>query len=73
MRRSFYQYIKTMRDPYKKDDMTLLANAIDKDGAFPKHSTQYNELSDYLEMNGDYVISMDVFDKVYQMYEDNNK
>lgn len=62
-----------MRDPYKKDDMTLLANAIDKDGTFPKHSTQYNELSDYLEMNGDYVISMDVFDKVYQMYEDNNK
>ncbi len=73
MRRSFYHYVKTLRDPYKKDDITLFANAVDNDGTFPKHSTAYEEISSYLEMNGDYVVSMDVFDKVFQMYQDNNK
>jgi len=73
MRRSFYQYVKTLRDPYKKDDITLFANAVDHDGTFPKHSSSYDELSGYLEMNGDYVVSMDVFDEVFQLYKDNNK
>lgn len=73
MRRSFYHYVRTLRDPYLKDDITLFANAVDQDGTFPKQSINYDELSDYLEMNGDYVVSMDVFDKVFQMYKDNNK
>lgn len=73
MRRSFYHYVRTLRDPYKKDDITRFANAVDHDGTFPKQSSDYNELSDYLEMNGDYVVSMEVFDEVFQMYKDNNK
>ncbi|MFO8070011.1 MAG: YozE family protein [Alkalibacterium sp.] len=73
MRRSFYHYVKTLRDPYKKDEMTLFANAVDKDGTFPKQSKSYDEISNYLEMNGDYVVSMDIFDKVFRSYEENNK
>lgn len=73
MRRSFYHYVKTLQDPYKKDDITLFANSIDKDGSFPKQSESYDELSSYLEMNVDYIKSMGIFDEIFQNYLDNNK
>lgn len=73
MRRSFYHYVKTLRDPNKKDEITLFANAVDKDGSFPKQSEDYDELSRYLEIDVDYVESMSVFDNIFQDYLDNNK
>lgn len=68
MRRSFYHYVKTLRDPYKKDEVTLFANAVDKDGSFPKQSESYDEISRYLEIDADYIDSMSVFDEVFQDY-----
>lgn len=73
MRRSFYHYVKTLRDPYKKDDITLFANAVDEDGSFPKQSEEYGEISDYLELNADYIRSMTVFDHLFQEYSETNK
>lgn len=73
MRRSFYHYVKTLRDPYKKDEVTLFANAVDKDGSFPKHSESYDEISRYLEIDADYIDSMSVFDEVFQDYLNDNK
>ncbi|EXJ22603.1 hypothetical protein ADIAL_2189 [Alkalibacterium sp. AK22] len=73
MRRSFYHYVKTLRDPYKKDSATLFANAVSDDGAFPKQSSDYAELSDYLELSADYVESMLVFDQLFQDYTEKNK
>lgn len=72
MRRSFYHYVKTLRDPYKKDSVTLFANAVDRDGSFPKQSEDYDELSRYLEVEADYVDSMSVFDEVFLDYVDKN-
>ncbi|WP_080146434.1 YozE family protein [Marinilactibacillus piezotolerans] len=72
MRRSFYHYLMTQRDPNKKDDITLFANAVEKDGSFPKHSEQYDEISAYLELNGHYLPSMDVFDEAWNYYKENN-
>lgn len=73
MRRSFYHYVKTLRDPFKKDDITLFANAVDEDGSFPKQSEDYTEISDYLELNAEYVSSMTIFDQVFQEYSETNK
>lgn len=73
MRRSFYHYVKTLRDPHKKDEVTLFANSVDNDSSFPKQSEDYDELSRYLEIDVDYVDSMSVFDEVFQDYLDNNK
>lgn len=73
MRRSFYHYVKTLRDPYKKDEVTLFANSVDEDGSFPKQSEDYTEISDYLELNAEYVNSMTVFDQVFQEYSETNK
>lgn len=49
-----------------------LADSIAKDSQFPKHSENYHELSSYLEMNGDYLKDMTVFDVLWEKYRENN-
>lgn len=70
METSFYKYLMTERDPHKKDDITLFANAAFNDRIFPKQSEDYDEVSRHLEMNGDYLPSMTIFDKAWQQYID---
>lgn len=72
MEMSFYQYLMTERDPHKKDDITLFANEAFKDRIFPKQSEDYDEISTHLEMNGDYLPSMVVFDEAWQIYIENH-
>ena len=71
MEKSFYQYLMTERDPYKKDDITLFANEAFNDRIFPKQSEDYEEVSQHLEMNADYLPSMLIFDEAWQRYIDN--
>lgn len=72
MTRSFYHYILTLRDPNKKDEITLLANHIGEDINFPKHSIVYGEISDYLEIDTSYLANMDIFDHAWSLYLDTN-
>jgi uncharacterized protein YozE (UPF0346 family) len=60
----------THRDPKKKENITLFANAAEKDGSFPKQSEDYDEISAYLEFNGQYLPSMQVFDEAWQLYQE---
>ena len=39
---------------------------------FPKHSSSYEEISNYLELNVDYLPSMDIFDEAWEKYLENN-
>ena len=66
---SFYQYLMTERDPYKKDDITLFANEAFSDRTFPKQSEDYDEVSRHLEMNGDYLPSLTIFDEAWEIYQ----
>ncbi len=38
------------------------------DQAFPKQETDFEKLSNYLELNAGYLPSMSVFDQAYNMY-----
>jgi len=69
MEMSFYQYLMTERDPYKKDEITLFANEAFHDGLFPKQSEDYDEVSRHLEMNADYLPSMMIFDEAWERYQ----
>lgn len=71
MRKSFYHYILTCRGS-KNILEDQLADAIAKDIQFPKHSENYHELSSYLEMNGDYLKDMTVFDMIWEKYVEIN-
>ncbi|MGY3778144.1 YozE family protein [Isobaculum melis] len=68
MRRSFYHYLMTQRDPHKKDAITLFANDAYLDVSFPKQSESYLELTHYLEISVDYLPSMTIFDEAWEAY-----
>lgn len=72
MRQSFYLFILTYKDPYKKDAQTKFANHVAEDLSFPKQSTDYHELADYLELSGEYVPYMAVFDELFEVYKERN-
>lgn len=72
MNRSFYHYLMTLRGGKSSDALSTFATEAGKDIQFPKHSTSYEEISDYLEMNVDYLPSMDMFDKAWDHYLENN-
>lgn len=67
--KSFYEYLQTHRQPKIMDDITKFAYDAFQDHSFPKHSTDYQEISHYLEMNGDYLDSMTIFDETWEMYQ----
>ncbi|WP_099353014.1 YozE family protein [Fredinandcohnia onubensis] len=69
MGKSFYHYIVKFRTAKAKDDISQFANDIYLDHSFPIYSKDYNELSSYLELNGQYLKSMSIFDKAWDLYE----
>lgn len=73
MRRSFYHYLMTLRGHNPHDPVEAFADAASVDPMFPKHTEDYHELADYLELNVNYLPSMDLFDQVYEQYRENNK
>jgi len=73
MTRSFYHYLMTERDPQKKDLLTQFANDVQYDGSFPKQSADYDEISQYLELNGTYLSSMTIFDEAWEKYQNQNQ
>ena len=72
MRRSFYHYLMTMRGP-DRDDVERFSNHVFLDSDFPKQTSYYETLSHYLETSVDYLTNMDIFDRVYADYLENNR
>jgi uncharacterized protein YozE (UPF0346 family) len=68
MRKSFYHFLMKYRHSEPKDAISRFANDAFKDHSFPKTSEDYHELSSYLEMNGQYLDSMTVYDEAWQLY-----
>lgn len=64
----FYTFLMKYRQPKEIDSITIFANHAFLDHSFPKQSIDYDEISRYLEMNGDYLESMAVFDAVWDIY-----
>ena len=70
MRESFYRYLMTQKNPDSSEVIAQFANNAFHDQAFPKQATDYEELSNYLELNGNYLPEMAIFDEAYQAYLD---
>ncbi|HWO98248.1 MAG TPA: YozE family protein [Bacillus sp. (in: firmicutes)] len=67
--KSFYHYMMKYRHNKEGDPIGELARGAYQDHSFPKSSTDYHEISSYLEMNGHYLESMSVFDQAWDMYK----
>lgn len=69
MKPTFYEYIRRFVDYDANDPMSRLANAIQKDIAFPKQSKDFEELSNYLEHNVEYGKLLVIFDDAWRDYQ----
>lgn len=68
MYKSFYHFLMKYRHPKPKDDISRFANNAYEDHSFPKNSEDYDEVSSYLEFNGQYLESMSIFDEAWEIY-----
>ncbi|WP_353990332.1 YozE family protein [Pediococcus argentinicus] len=68
MHKTFYQYLMTQRNPESSEEVANFANNAFFDQSFPKQSKDFEELSQYLELNGNYLHNMSVFDLAWQQY-----
>ncbi|NVO87115.1 YozE family protein [Lactobacillus rhamnosus] len=69
MHRTFYEYLMTLRNPNDHSEVAEFAKNAFLDQSFPKHEKDYHLLSDYLELNGNYLPTMAIFDETYRDYE----
>jgi uncharacterized protein YozE (UPF0346 family) len=66
--RSFYHFMMTYRGKIKADDESRLADWMFGDHNFPKHSSSYHEVSEYLEWNIPFTSALSVFDSLWEEY-----
>lgn len=67
---SFYSFLMTLRDHNSTDEVVQFANNAEFDSSFPRQEQDYEKLSEYLELNATYLVSMTIFDRAYQMYQE---
>lgn len=67
--KSFYQYLMTERNPKSTEAVAQFANNAFYDQSFPKQSTDYDEISEYLEENARYLPSMTIFDDAWMDFQ----
>ena len=66
---TFYEYIKRFVDPKAEEPISLLANIINQDQSFPKHSSKFDEISDYIEHSVAYTNLVKYFDEAWTQYQ----
>ncbi|MFD3450028.1 YozE family protein [Microbacteriaceae bacterium 4G12] len=67
MNKSFYHYMMKHRDGNLKNIMSQFSHILYEDHSFPKQSSNYDEISSYLELSG-LLTSMTIFDEAWEQY-----
>ncbi|WP_338469543.1 YozE family protein [Niallia sp. XMNu-256] len=68
MAESFYHFLMRYRHPKPNDEIHVFANEAYHDHSFPKTSSDYHQISSYLELNGTYLNNMRIFDEAWELY-----
>lgn len=71
MHQTFYEFLMTKRDSQAHDEISNFAKNVFLDHSFPKQSKNYHEITEYLELNGNYLVSMDIFDDAWKEFGEN--
>ena len=58
----------TYRGKSRPDEQSRLAEHIFHDHDFPKYSTDYDEISDYLEWTSPFQNALTLFDELWDVY-----
>ena len=66
---TFYQFLLTHRGEVTPTEKGRLAEWAFHDFGFPKYSTRYDEISEYLELNSPFPEALQVFDELWELYK----
>lgn len=69
MRKSFYSWLMTQRDPKSTAPVAVLADLVFDDMTFPKHTDDFEIISRYLEMEADFSFNLGQFDVIWEDYQ----
>ncbi|MFC4387609.1 YozE family protein [Gracilibacillus marinus] len=70
--KSFHQYMMRYRGNKHVNNEKKLAEWMFHDHDFPKYSTDYDEISSYLEWNIPFSEAISTFDKCFEQYLEDN-
>ncbi len=68
MRRSFYAWLMTQRNPKSNEPVAILADLAFEDLSFPKHTDDFDEVSRYLEDGASFSFNLGQFDQIWEEY-----
>ena len=68
MRKSFYTWLMTERNPKSHSPKANLADLAFEESAFPKHTDDFDQVSRFLEENASFSFNMGDFDRIWQEY-----
>ncbi|HEM6121479.1 TPA: YozE family protein [Streptococcus suis] len=68
MRRSFYSWLMTQRNPKSNAPVAILADYAFEEIDFPKQSDDFDEVSRFLEESASFAFSMSDFDIIWEEY-----
>lgn len=68
MRRSFYSWLMTQRNPKSNAPVAILADYAFEEIDFPKQSDDFDEVSHFLEESASFAFSMSDFDSIWEEY-----
>ena len=65
---SFYTFLMKYRAYKEVYDITKLANLVYEDSTFPKQSSDFDEISSYLETHANFAFNLSLFDEIWEQY-----
>ena len=65
---SFYIFLMKHRAYKEIDAITKLANLVYDDTTFPKQSSNFDEISSYLETHANFAFNLSTFDEILELY-----
>ncbi|MCS4488694.1 YozE family protein [Streptococcus sciuri] len=68
MRKSFYTWLMTQRNAKTTSATSQLAGFVFEETTFPKHSTDFETISRYLEDEASFSFNLSDFDKIWEEY-----
>ena len=69
MRKSFYTWLMTERNPKSNAPKAILADLAFHESAFPKHTDDFDEVSRYLEEHASFSFNLGDFDAIWEEYQ----
>lgn len=68
MRKSFYTWLMTERNPKSNGPVAILADLAFEDTTFPKHTDDFDTISRYLEDEASFAFNLSDFDRIWEDY-----